>query len=85
MKNEQMLKDAIEAKEIVTFVYNGKGRSVQPVALQGPVLLAWQVEGEASRPLPCIAHYTTSKMEGLRATGEAFDEYPGGWEPKKTS
>lgn len=83
MDDKQVLEDAIEAKEELTFVYDGKGRTVRPVSLRGAALLAWQVEGESSRPLPCIAHYTVSKIEGLKATGRTFSEYPDGWEPKK--
>lgn len=83
MDVEQTLKDAIEGKEELEFLYDNKPRTVRPVSLRGAALLAWQVEGESSRPLPCIAHYTVSKIEGLKATGRTFTEYPDGWEPKK--
>lgn len=58
----------------ISFIYDGKTRIVEPHAIgistkDGGVLLrAYQVAGEASRPLPQWTLYRLDKIEGLGAT-----------------
>ena len=65
------LRDAMMKGKTVSFIYEGKPKTVEAHAIGrstkdgGLVLRGYQVAGHASRPLPIWALYRIEKIEGL--------------------
>lgn len=66
-----ILRNAMMDRKTVSFIYDGKNKTVEVHALGlstkdgSLVMRGYQVAGVASRPLPIWALYTVSKIEGL--------------------
>jgi hypothetical protein len=75
------LKSAIENRQVISFIYDGLPRVVQP-ATYGETgtgklsLRGCLVAGQSRRnQLPCWELYTEAKMEHLSLTGEVFESF----------
>lgn len=77
------LADAIRQRRIVTFVYDGCPRVVQPAAYgrhrttDKLSLRGYQIDGASnSRTPPLWDLFTVEKIQGLRVTDETFPDDP---------
>lgn len=82
------LSDAIEARRVVAFTYDGLPRIVHPAALGEHIstgklsLRGYQVGGRSkSRPVPLWDLFTVAKITGLVVTSEKFETNPPGFRP----
>lgn len=82
----QVLVGAVEKRRVVTFVYRGHPRVVQPAAVGfrfstlNRLMRGYQVGGSSSsRRLPDWRVFTIAKMRQLVITDEVFGEDPPGY------
>lgn len=83
----EVLAEALRTRQVVTFIYKGQERTVEPHALgkaadDKPALLAWQTSGGSNtEPPPGWRLFIVAEIGGLRVTKETFakprDDYRG--------
>lgn len=71
MTDIDILVVALNENRTVSFMYDDKPRTVEIHAIgystkdDSPIMRGFQVDGESSRPTPCWALFTISKIEDL--------------------
>lgn len=78
---EEELKAAIIEHRVITFIYDGLERTVQPATLgmssaANLLIRGCQVDGRSKRnSIPCWELYSLAKIRDLTVTDEVFDDF----------
>lgn len=82
----EILVDAIQRRRVVTFVYDGLIRHVEPHAFgmssaDKPLLRGYQIAGDSSSKLPAWKLFDMNKADGLTLSDVSFIQAREGYKP----